>query len=314
MRHLFQCWHYVAAQVRSAPRVALFLDFDGTLTPLKRRPGEVRLDGAVRKALGVLARNPRFHVWIISCRRQADVRTRAGVRGIEYLGLHGWEDGPLCEVSLETKSSLMCVGAWMRALLAGSPHIWVEDKEHIVAMHYRDAPEADARRAQTMLKGVVAPFSRTLKIRSAKSCLEVVPLELEDKGVAVRRLIAPLRGRALPVYIGDDRGDEPAFAALAGGLTVHVGPSGRSHARYRLSSAAEVREFLHKLAHIDYEPQSLESLWWTSIRHGSKASRSLHATPPLRAGLNGSNGSRRHAAPAVRPGTWRTSVHNGRHL
>jgi trehalose 6-phosphate phosphatase len=254
MRHLFQCWNHVAAQIRSAPRVALFLDFDGTLTPLKRRPGDVRLEGAVREALGVLARNPRFHVWIISGRRQADVRARAGVRGIEYLGLHGWEDSPLCEVSPETKSSLMCVGGWMRALLAGSPHIWVEDKEHIVAMHYRDATEADARRAETMLKGVVAPFSGTLKIRPAKSCSEVVPLELEDKGAAVRRLIAPLRGRALPVYIGDDRGDEPAFEALAGGVTVHVGPSERSHARYRLSSAAEVREFLHKLAHIEYEP------------------------------------------------------------
>jgi trehalose 6-phosphate phosphatase len=254
MRHLFQCWNHVAGQIRSAPNVALFLDFDGTLTPLKRRPGEVRLEGAVREALGVLARNPRFHVWIISGRRQADVRARAGVRGIEYLGLHGWEDSPLCEVSPETRSSLMCVGGWMRALLAGSPHIWVEDKEHIVAMHYRDATEADARRAETMLKGVVAPFSRTLKIRPAKSCSEVVPLELEDKGAAVRRLIAPLRGRALPVYIGDDHGDEPAFAALATGVTVHVGPAERSHARYRLSSAAEVREFLHKLAHIEYEP------------------------------------------------------------
>jgi trehalose 6-phosphate phosphatase len=255
MRHLFQCWNRVAAQVRSARRIALFLDFDGTLTPLKRRPGDVRLEGAVREALSALARNPRFQIWIISGRRQADVRARAGVRGVEYLGLHGWEDGPLCEVSPQTKSSLIRVGGWMRALLAGSPHIWVEDKEHAVAMHYRDATEADARGAQTMLKGVVAPFYRTLKIRPAKSCSEVVPLELKDKGAAVRRLIAPLRGRALAVYIGDDRGDEPAFAALDEGLTVHVGPSEHSHARYRLSSAAEVREFLHKLAHIEYEPR-----------------------------------------------------------
>jgi trehalose 6-phosphate phosphatase len=254
MRHLFQCWNRVAAQVRSARRIALFLDFDGTLTPLKRRPGDVRLEGPVREALSALARNPRFQVWIISGRRQADVRARAGVRGVEYLGLHGWEDGPLCEVSPQTKSSLIRVGGWMRALLAGSSHIWLEDKEHAVAMHYRGATEADARGAQTMLKGVVAPFSGTLKIRPAKSCSEVVPLELEDKGAAVRRLIAPLRGRALAVYIGDDRGDEPAFAALAEGVTVHVGPSGRSHARYRLSGVAEVRELLHKLARIEYEP------------------------------------------------------------
>jgi trehalose 6-phosphate phosphatase len=248
---------------------------------------------------------------IISGRRRADVRARAGVRGIEYLGLHGWEDGPLCEVSPETKSSLMCVGGWMRGLLAGSPHIWVEDKEHIVAMHYRDATEADARRAQTMLKGVVAAFSRTLKVRPAKSCSEVIPLELEDKGAAVRRLIAPLRGRALPVYIGDDRGDEPAFAALAGGVTVHVGPSERSHARYRLSSAAEVREFLHKLAHIEYEPG------------GAGLSPREASAPPLRAALRApvTAGPLNHRLKPVPPSCstelheWRTSVRdNGRHL
>jgi hypothetical protein len=37
-------------------------------------------------------------------------------------------------------------------------------------------------------------------------------------------------------------------------VTVHVGTSGRSHARYRLSSAAEVRQFLHKLASLQYDP------------------------------------------------------------
>ena len=53
--------------------------------------------------------------------------------------------------------------------------------------------------------------------------------------------------RAMPVYIGDDRMDEPAFAALNCGITVRVGRSCRTHARYRLSSVEQVRQFLEKI-------------------------------------------------------------------
>ena len=51
----------------------------------------------------------------------------------------------------------------------------------------------------------------------------------------------------MPVYIGDDRMDEPAFAALDCGVTVRVGRSCRTNARYRLSSVEQVRQFLEKL-------------------------------------------------------------------
>jgi trehalose-phosphatase len=128
----------------------------------------------------------------------------------------------------------------------------VEDKDHALTVHYRGAPQAEALCAQRMIQGIVASVGGGLEVRRGKCCSEVVPAVLEDKGAAVKRLVAPMRGRALPVYVGDDRNDEPAFAALADGVTVRVGGGAcLTHARYHLSGAGEVREFLQRMAPLE---------------------------------------------------------------
>jgi trehalose 6-phosphate phosphatase len=250
MPHLFQCWAQIAARLDRAPAIALFLDFDGTLARIKPRPGQVWLEGPARQALRNLARCSRFRIWVISGRRQADVCARVGVPGIEYLGLHGWESGASSDLPPETAQSLACAGGWISALVAGAPQVWVENKDQALTVHYRDAAESDAVRVQRLVEGVVASVGGGLQVRLGKCCSEVIPAELGNKGDAVKRLMAPLRGRALPVYVGDDRGDESAFAALADGVTVRVG-WGVTQARYRLSNAAEVRELLQKMAHLE---------------------------------------------------------------
>jgi trehalose-6-phosphatase len=50
------------------------------------------------------------------------------------------------------------------------------------------------------------------------------------------------------VFVGDDAVDEPAFLALAQGITVQVGRRTPTHARYRVFSIEEVRVFLERLA------------------------------------------------------------------
>jgi trehalose 6-phosphate phosphatase len=124
--------------------------------------------------------------------------------------------------------------------------VWIEDKEYAFAVHYRDAAEQDVMRARAIVDRIIGPCSRRFRIEDGKKVWEVLPRELEDKGVAVVRELADSPANSLAVYVGDDQTDEPAFAALSSGITVRVGP-GMSQALYWLGDVAEVRKFLQNL-------------------------------------------------------------------
>jgi len=76
---------------------------------------------------------------------------------------------------------------------------------------------------------------------------ELIPAEMGNKGTAVRHELAMAGRAALPVFVGDDAVDEPAFAALAGGITIRVGHPCRTRARFRLDDVKQVRMFLERL-------------------------------------------------------------------
>ena len=75
----------------------------------------------------------------------------------------------------------------------------------------------------------------------------VFPCQVPDKGTSVLEALARVPTPFLPIYVGDDATDERAFAALKGAITVRVGPSGHTHASYRVADPAEVHRFLQLL-------------------------------------------------------------------
>lgn len=247
MRHLFQSWSHVARRLRAGRPIALFLDFDGTLTPLRPRPEDVWLDEATRSTLSQLTRSPRFRVWVVSGRRQADIRDRVRVPGIRYLGLHGWEGRAGNCVPEDTRQIVSCARSWIGSLLLSTPGIWIEDKDVTFAIHYRSVSDKGVRDVRKLLRGVLEAFEGLLSLVKGKKVWEVVPREMEDKGAAVKQELSAIGREAVPVYVGDDRMDEPGFDACSSGVTVRVGRDCRSKARYRLSSVAQVRRFLENL-------------------------------------------------------------------
>ena len=122
MQHLFECWKEIADRLNGAHKIALFLDFDGTLTRIRPQPEEALLSASTRRTLSVLARSPRFRITVISGRKHADIRARIRVPGIRYLGLHGWDKGvgdPLSE--REPLPLLACVKSMLGGLPSGEP-------------------------------------------------------------------------------------------------------------------------------------------------------------------------------------------------
>jgi len=75
--------------ITHVPRTLVFLDYDGTLTPIVERPELAKLDQAMRHTLSRLAE--RYTVAVISGRELNEVRSLVGLDGVIYAGSHGFE-------------------------------------------------------------------------------------------------------------------------------------------------------------------------------------------------------------------------------
>jgi len=247
MRYLLQNWPAVAERLRNARTIALFLDFDGTLAPLRPRPDEARLPPLARRVLRRLASRPRLRIWVISGRRQADVCRRVAVPGVRCLGLYGNENGSLPRLDVE---ALRMVEEARKRLTEGldpAAGLWIENKGPTFALHYRGAAPAAVRQGRRALDAVYQRFSRCLSVAAGDRVWEIMPRELQGKGEAVRRRLQGLGPGALPIYIGDDAADEAAFTAVSHGIAVSVGPARPTRAGFQLRNPAEVCRALQRI-------------------------------------------------------------------
>jgi len=225
----------------------LFLDFDGTLTPIRRRPEDVPpLDLSIQRLLRRLASAPRLDVYVISGRRFADLRSRIRVPGVRLLGLYGWEGRGVPPARKERELVLRAkrlLAAWLHAM----PRIWLQDKNLGIALHYRGALPAEVRAARFIVGRVVERFKPSLRLVQERKAWQLLHCAVGGKGSAVRRLLGKSRRPVLAIFVGDDAADESAFVALPRGITVQVGNTRRTQARFYLRNPGEVLTFLRRL-------------------------------------------------------------------
>ena len=246
-RHLFKYWNQVKKCVAAAKHLAIFLDFDGTLTPLRRRPTDAILAEETRALLGRLARQPSVTLCIISGRRREDLQKRVNVRRTIYLGLHGWERDKGARSSVAAREILSPARRSLTRRLSGLPHVWVGDKGPCFEVHYQGASPATIRKTRAIVRSVLRPLKKDARILPGRKIWEILPREIEGKGAAVRALLAEFPRPVLSIYAGDDFSDESAFQALPHGVTVRVGSPRRTKARFQLRNPEEVVNFLQKV-------------------------------------------------------------------
>ncbi len=247
----------VLRRLREAEHVFCFLDYDGTLAPLAPTPEEALPVPGTADLLQKLVAAEGTRVAIVTGRTIADVRRFLDVPGVYYAGVHGLElEFPDGRTRLTrgvglARAALPTIKRRVEQALAGRPGILIEDKGAALACHYRLASRADAVMARQTLAAVVCAYQRKgvpLMLIHGREVTEVRPAGV-DKGEAVRALLATCSDRPLAVYIGDDRTDADAFAALpSDSITIDVGPADESRpAQYSLPGPAEVHRFLQAL-------------------------------------------------------------------
>lgn len=234
--------------------LAVFLDYDGTLSGIVDDPAAAVMSAGMREALEALAR--RWPVAVVSGRERADVAERVGLAGLYYAGSHGFDiSGP--DVSLEHDAgrealpALDAAEAALRQRLAPVDGAMVERKRYSLAIHYRRVAAEQVDEVETAARAELTRH-RGLRLDDGKKLFELKPDVDWHKGHAVGWLLEALglAGRATPVYLGDDRTDEDAFRALRTvGIGVFVGDAGEATAaRYQLAEPAEVEMLLRRLA------------------------------------------------------------------
>jgi len=244
---------HVSEIARMGERLAVFLDYDGTLTPIVSRPEDAWLSESMRETLRSLA--ARLPVAILSGRDLDDVRGRVHVDGIVYAGSHGFDiagaGGLHRELGAAYLPMLEAAERELREALDEIPGAQLERKHFSVAAHYRNVNENDASGVAAAVDAV-ATRHRQLRRINGKKVYELLPDIDWNKGKAVLWLLETLeleRGNAFPIFIGDDRTDEDAFSALEKrGIGILVTEQQQvTAANYWLNNPEEVERFLREL-------------------------------------------------------------------
>lgn len=233
----------------------VFLDYDGTLTPIVNNPAKAFLTEDMRANVKAVAHE--LPVVIISGRERQDVQKLVGLEDVIYAGSHGYDiAGPdgLCLELEEAQALIPELKAVYHTLLSQLENfsgIYLELKRYTLAIHYRQASEGTKEWLWEKVHLILAEFP-ALKLKEGKQVYEIQPSLNWDKGQAMLWLMDYLGEASIrnyPIFLGDDLTDENAFALIkAPGMGVMVGTLDRpTAAKYHLEDVEEVQSFLKEL-------------------------------------------------------------------
>uniref|UniRef100_A0ACD6AKB7 Uncharacterized protein n=1 Tax=Avena sativa TaxID=4498 RepID=A0ACD6AKB7_AVESA len=253
-------------------RIFMFLDYDGTLSPIVDDPDAAFMSDTMRLALRSVAKQ--FPTAIVSGRCRDKVFDFVKLAELYYAGSHGMDIKGPAKASRHTKAAkakgvlfqpasefIPMIEQVNESLVEKTkciPGSKVENNKFCVSVHFRCVDEKSWSTLADIVKAVLKDYPK-LKLTQGRKVLEIRPTIKWDKGKALEFLLESLGfadcSNVLPVYIGDDRTDEDAFKVLRKrdqGIGILVSKHRKeTNASYSLQEPAEVMEFLLRVVEWD---------------------------------------------------------------
>ena len=227
-------------------RWALFLDVDGTLTPLMDRPEDVQLTENVISLIEKLNQRLQGALAVVSGRAIDNLTPLLSPLDIAMAGQHGAErrDQYGHHQSDIPQSLVDHVRDALHEFAEQHTGLSIENKGGSLALHYRNAPEMHTR-AREYIDDLLADCDGQMTAHEGKCVIEL-RTSSDHKGDAIRAFMdkPPFVGR-IPVFLGDDVTDEDGFGTIIelDGLTIKVG-EGETCATYWLEGPEQVAQWL----------------------------------------------------------------------
>lgn len=224
---------YMRSYVGNCQKLAVLLDFDGTLAPLCPHPDLSKMPAQTKDVLEKLSKMPEVFIAMISGRNVNNLKEMVGIEGITYAGNHGMEilhsDGTKFVYKIPEdfikRAEELFKGIEAKLCRDGA---WLERKGSLMTYHYRSTP-AELRPAlieETMALIKKAGFRGNM----AHCSIEAKPPVQWNKGRAAVHILCKEFGhdwtdRIRVVFAGDDTTDEDAMEVLKGmAATFRIAP------------------------------------------------------------------------------------------
>ena len=232
----------------SRKKVALFLDFDGTLVDIAKTPDQVVLHKKTATLLAKLNKTLKGAVAIVTGRPIIQIDKFLNPLLLPVAGKHGAEiRSSKRQIRKITGVNLVPIVKQLAAFSRIHEGTFVENKGECVALHFRESNLSD-QEVQAWVKDNIHLGSNLRFIFGKKIC-EIQSTNF-DKGYAIAQLSkdSPFKGR-FPIFFGDDTPDEYGFNFInkIGGLSVKVGKDNASSAKFFTKNLQQTYEWLFEL-------------------------------------------------------------------